>query len=40
MQIADTGIEELSKHVDSLITIPNEKLLTVLGKDTNSTRSV
>lgn len=35
MQIADTGIEELSKHVDSLITIPNEKLLTVLGKDTN-----
>lgn len=35
MQIANTGIEELSKHVDSLITIPNEKLLTVLGKDTN-----
>ncbi len=35
MQIATTGIEELSKHVDSLITIPNEKLLTVLGKDTN-----
>ena len=35
MQIADTGIEELSKHVDSLITIPNEKLLSVLGKDTN-----
>jgi len=24
----------LSQHVDSLITIPNEKLLTVLGKDT------
>ena len=35
MQIAESGIEELSKHVDSLITIPNEKLLTVLGKDTN-----
>ena len=35
MQVADTGIEELSKHVDSLITIPNEKLLTVLGKETN-----
>lgn len=34
-QIAQTGIEELSKHVDSLITIPNEKLLSVLGKDTN-----
>lgn len=35
MQIANTGIEELAKHVDSLITIPNEKLLTVLGKETN-----
>ncbi len=31
--IADRGILELSNHVDSLITIPNEKLLTVLGKD-------
>ncbi len=30
--VADEGIEELSKYVDSLITIPNEKLLTVLGK--------
>ena len=35
MQIANSGIEDLAKHVDSLITIPNEKLLTVLGKDTN-----
>ncbi len=35
MQIAATGIDELSKNVDSLITIPNEKLLAVLGKDTN-----
>ncbi len=35
LQIAQTGIEELSKHVDSLITIPNAKLLSVLGKDTN-----
>lgn len=26
------GIKELSQHVDSLITIPNDKLLTVLGK--------
>jgi cell division protein FtsZ len=34
-QIALQGVEELSKHVDSLITIPNEKLLSVLGKDTN-----
>ncbi len=33
MQIALGGIEELNKHVDSLITIPNEKLITVLGKD-------
>ena len=31
--IADQGIAELSKHVDSLITIPNQKLLTVLGGD-------
>lgn len=33
MQIADEGIRALSEHVDSLITIPNEKLLTILGKD-------
>ncbi|MDX1653898.1 MAG: cell division protein FtsZ [Candidatus Competibacteraceae bacterium] len=32
MQIASQGIKELSACVDSLITIPNEKLLTVLGK--------
>ena len=32
-KIADTGIDELARHVDSLITIPNEKLLAVLGKD-------
>ena len=31
MQVADNGITELGKFVDSLITIPNEKLLTVLG---------
>ena len=30
---ADQGIAELAKHVDSLITIPNQKLLTVLGGD-------
>ena len=34
MQIADEGIAELGRYVDSLITIPNEKLLTVLGPDT------
>jgi cell division protein FtsZ len=31
--IADEGIRELSQFVDSLITIPNEKLLSVLGRD-------
>lgn len=31
--VAEKGIENLSQAVDSLITIPNEKLLTVLGKD-------
>ena len=34
MQIAEHGIRELGKYVDSLITIPNEKLLTVLGGET------
>ena len=31
--IAEKGIAELSANVDSLITIPNEKLLEVLGKE-------
>ena len=31
--IAADGIEELKSYVDSLITIPNEKLLSVLGKN-------
>lgn len=30
--IAEEGIRQLSQYVDSLITIPNEKLLSVLGK--------
>ncbi len=34
MQIAEAGIAEISEHVDSLITIPNERLLTVMDKDT------
>lgn len=34
MSIADAGINELSGHVDSLIIIPNEKLVPVLGRDT------
>ncbi|PIE00524.1 MAG: cell division protein FtsZ [Thiothrix nivea] len=33
MKAADMGIAELGKHVDSLITIPNQKLLTSLGKN-------
>jgi cell division protein FtsZ len=32
--VADHGISELGKHVDSLITIPNQKLLSVLGPRT------
>ncbi len=32
LDIANSGITELSQYVDSLITIPNEKLLSVLGK--------
>ncbi len=32
MSIAEEGIRELSEHVDSLITVPNEKLLSVLGR--------
>jgi len=33
MKIAMQGIQELSGHVDSLITIPNDKLLDVYGRD-------
>ncbi len=32
MAFAEQGIQELSKHVNSLITIPNENLLKVLGR--------
>ena len=32
---AEEGILELQQHVDSLITIPNEKLLAVMGKNTS-----
>ncbi len=31
--IASDGMKELGQYVDSLITIPNEKLLSVLGRD-------
>ncbi len=33
MEAAEKGIEQLSQYVDSLITIPNNKLLSVLGKN-------
>ena len=33
MTVADEGIKELTQFVDSLITIPNEKLMSVLGPD-------
>ncbi|MEM9620235.1 MAG: cell division protein FtsZ [Pseudomonadota bacterium] len=34
-EVAEQGLVELSQHVDSLITIPNEKLLAVLGERTS-----
>jgi len=34
LSIAEQGIGDLAKYVDSLITIPNQKLLTVLGPET------
>ena len=33
MQIAVEGVQALNQHVNALITIPNEKLITVFGKD-------
>ena len=33
MKVAEQGIVDLGRHVDSLIAVPNEKLLTVLGDD-------
>jgi len=35
MQIAEKGMAELSEQVDSLITVPNEKLLEVMGPRTS-----
>lgn len=34
LAVAEQGMQELAKSVDSLITVPNEKLLSVLGSDT------
>jgi len=35
MSVAESGLKELGESVDSLITIPNEKLLAVMGKKTS-----
>jgi len=35
LKVAEAGLKELEQHVDSLITIPNEKLLSVMGKSTS-----
>ncbi len=35
MRQAEAGIEELRKHVDTLITIPNQKLIGAVGKHTS-----
>jgi len=35
MSVAEAGLRELEECVDSLITIPNEKLLSVMGKNTS-----
>ncbi len=36
MMNAEQGIQDLRKHVDSLIVIPNERLLSILDESTNS----
>ncbi len=35
LKIAESGIDELSRHVDSLIVIPNQKLFSLAGKATS-----
>ncbi|PAV26035.1 cell division protein FtsZ [Tamilnaduibacter salinus] len=35
MTVAESGLKDLEDNVDSLITIPNEKLLAVMGKKTS-----
>ncbi|MFZ2205416.1 MAG: cell division protein FtsZ [Minisyncoccia bacterium] len=35
MKLADKGLEELSKEVDAIIVIPNDKLLQISDKNTN-----
>lgn len=36
MRLADQGLEDLSKAVDALVVIPNDKLLAAVGKDTTA----
>ena len=40
MQRAEDGLKELKKHVDTLIVIPNQRLLNVVDKATTAHRSV
>lgn len=35
MRNAERGIEELKRHVDTLITIPNQRLLSIAGRNTS-----
>src|SRR5438105_12889145 len=38
MRQAEMGIAEMRKHVDTMVVVPNERLLAVVGKDRKSTR--
>jgi cell division protein FtsZ len=40
MRSAETGLKSLSEHVDSLIVIPNEKLIAVMGGQDQADRCV
>lgn len=35
IKIADSGVEQLEKHVDAMIIIPNDRLLSITSKDTS-----
>lgn len=36
MRIAEQGLEELRKHVDAIVVIPNDRLLSTISKDTTA----
>jgi cell division protein FtsZ len=38
MRLAEQGLDDLSKSVDALIVIPNDKILAAVGKDTPATQ--